>query len=110
MDIIEDIVANCRQIFKGSVNYAWTTVPTYPRYVFSIYFKSVFLYEVITCYRFILILPENDYLKFKSPHKQGSLTFSFCILQEGRLLIVYDSKESHQHTLGHTLLTHPTIG
>ncbi|KAB5544960.1 hypothetical protein DKX38_013072 [Salix brachista] len=31
MNIIEDIVANCRQIFKGSVNYAWTTVPTYPR-------------------------------------------------------------------------------
>lgn len=33
MHIIEDIVANCRQIFKGSVNYAWTTVPTYPRYI-----------------------------------------------------------------------------
>ena len=32
MHIIEDIVTNCRQIFKGSVNYAWTTVPTYPRY------------------------------------------------------------------------------
>ncbi|GFZ00085.1 spermidine synthase [Actinidia rufa] len=31
MHIIEDIVANCRQVFKGSVNYAWTTVPTYPR-------------------------------------------------------------------------------
>ncbi|KAJ8750209.1 hypothetical protein K2173_014124 [Erythroxylum novogranatense] len=31
MHIIEDIVNNCRQIFKGSVNYAWTTVPTYPR-------------------------------------------------------------------------------
>ncbi|KAL2546917.1 spermidine synthase 1 [Forsythia ovata] len=30
MHIIEDIVANCRQIFKGSVNYAWTSVPTYP--------------------------------------------------------------------------------
>ncbi|XP_027345998.1 spermidine synthase 2 [Abrus precatorius] len=30
MDIIENIVTNCRQIFKGSVNYAWTTVPTYP--------------------------------------------------------------------------------
>ncbi|PPR97042.1 hypothetical protein GOBAR_AA23630 [Gossypium barbadense] len=27
MHIIEDIVANCRQIFKGSVNYAWTTGP-----------------------------------------------------------------------------------
>jgi len=38
MDIIEDIVSNCRHIFKGSVNYAWTTVPTYPRYVFSGYF------------------------------------------------------------------------
>lgn len=32
MKIIEDIVTNCRQIFKGSVDYAWTTVPTYPRY------------------------------------------------------------------------------
>ncbi|CAN4123970.1 unnamed protein product [Withania somnifera] len=30
MHIIEEIIANCRQIFKGSVNYAWTTVPTYP--------------------------------------------------------------------------------
>ncbi|MCL7033693.1 hypothetical protein MKW94_005230 [Papaver nudicaule] len=30
MHIIEDIVSHCRQIFKGSVNYAWTTVPTYP--------------------------------------------------------------------------------
>ncbi|XP_028754411.1 spermidine synthase 2-like [Neltuma alba] len=30
MHLIEDIVANCRQIFRGSVNYAWTTVPTYP--------------------------------------------------------------------------------
>lgn len=30
MHIIEDIVSNCRQIFKGSVSYAWTTVPTYP--------------------------------------------------------------------------------
>ena len=33
MDIIEDIVSNCRDIFKGSVNYAWTSVPTYPRHV-----------------------------------------------------------------------------
>ncbi|KAB5537937.1 hypothetical protein DKX38_015470 [Salix brachista] len=35
MNIIEDIVTNCRQIFKGSVNYAWTTVPTYPSAVYS---------------------------------------------------------------------------
>ncbi|XP_047269052.1 spermidine synthase 2-like isoform X1 [Capsicum annuum] len=32
LHIIEDIVENCHQIFKGSVNYARTTVPTYPRY------------------------------------------------------------------------------
>ncbi|KAJ6793173.1 spermidine synthase 1 [Iris pallida] len=30
MHIIEDIVSACRQVFKGSVDYAWTTVPTYP--------------------------------------------------------------------------------
>lgn len=30
MPIIEDIVSACRQTFKGSINYAWTTVPTYP--------------------------------------------------------------------------------
>ncbi|KAK4263252.1 hypothetical protein QN277_028689 [Acacia crassicarpa] len=30
MHIIEGIVDNCRQIFKGSVEYAWTSVPTYP--------------------------------------------------------------------------------
>eukprot|EP01018_Ginkgo_biloba_P000468 Gb_30418 [translate_table: standard] len=30
MHIIQDIVSACRQTFKGSVNYAWTTVPTYP--------------------------------------------------------------------------------
>lgn len=40
MHIIEDIVANCRQIFKGSVNYAWTTVPTYPRYIDSYHCDS----------------------------------------------------------------------
>ncbi|RAL48274.1 hypothetical protein DM860_005698 [Cuscuta australis] len=30
MHFIKHIIANCRQVFKGSVNYAWTTVPTYP--------------------------------------------------------------------------------
>ncbi|KAK7291644.1 hypothetical protein RIF29_06952 [Crotalaria pallida] len=27
--VIADTIANCKKIFKGSVNYAWTTVPTY---------------------------------------------------------------------------------
>ncbi|KAJ6833112.1 spermidine synthase 1 [Iris pallida] len=30
MHIIKDIVSACHQVFKGSVDYAWTTVPTYP--------------------------------------------------------------------------------
>uniref|UniRef100_A0A0C9S281 spermidine synthase n=1 Tax=Wollemia nobilis TaxID=56998 RepID=A0A0C9S281_9CONI len=30
MHIIQDIIVACRQAFKGSVNYAWTSVPTYP--------------------------------------------------------------------------------
>jgi spermidine synthase len=59
MDIIEDIVSNCRQIFKGSVNYAWTTVPTYPRYVFHNLFSCLrrdILVTKITCSSHEIIL------------------------------------------------------
>ncbi|KVI04666.1 Spermidine/spermine synthase family [Cynara cardunculus var. scolymus] len=28
--LIEDMISVCRKIFKGSVHYAWTSVPTYP--------------------------------------------------------------------------------
>ncbi|CAN6444430.1 unnamed protein product [Victoria cruziana] len=28
--LIRDILTNCRGVFKGSVRYAWTSVPTYP--------------------------------------------------------------------------------
>ncbi|CAN6569626.1 unnamed protein product [Malus baccata var. baccata] len=28
--LIQDMISVCRQIFKGSVNYAWASVPTYP--------------------------------------------------------------------------------
>ncbi|KAL4325723.1 hypothetical protein GQ457_11G032840 [Hibiscus cannabinus] len=28
--IIDDMISVCREIFKGSVHYAWTSVPTYP--------------------------------------------------------------------------------
>ncbi|KAL3654090.1 hypothetical protein CASFOL_003771 [Castilleja foliolosa] len=51
MHIIEDIVANCRQIFKGSVNYAWTTVPTYPSGVIG----------------FMLCSTEGPAVNFKNP-------------------------------------------
>lgn len=30
--LIEDMIAVCKETFKGSVHYAWTSVPTYPRY------------------------------------------------------------------------------
>lgn len=30
MHTIQDLVKVCRQTFKGSINYAWTSVPTYP--------------------------------------------------------------------------------
>ncbi|KAG6398800.1 hypothetical protein SASPL_140270 [Salvia splendens] len=46
MHIIEGIVANCSQVFKGSINYAWTTVPTYPRHSLplSLSFSHILLY------------------------------------------------------------------
>uniref|UniRef100_A0A2N9FKU7 PABS domain-containing protein n=1 Tax=Fagus sylvatica TaxID=28930 RepID=A0A2N9FKU7_FAGSY len=30
--VIADTIAHCSKIFKGSVNYAWTTVPAYSRH------------------------------------------------------------------------------
>jgi spermidine synthase len=30
--LIQDMLSICRQTFKGAVHYAWTSVPTYPRY------------------------------------------------------------------------------
>lgn len=29
--LIQDMISICRDAFKGSVHYAWTSVPTYPR-------------------------------------------------------------------------------
>ncbi|KAF3489447.1 hypothetical protein F2Q69_00054416 [Brassica cretica] len=54
MDIIEDIVSNCRDIFKGSVNYAWTSVPTYPRHVYGVI-------------GFMLCSTEGPHVDFKVP-------------------------------------------
>ncbi|XP_075492447.1 spermine synthase-like [Primulina tabacum] len=34
--LIDDIVYICREIFKGSVHYAWVSVPTYPSGVIGI--------------------------------------------------------------------------
>lgn len=32
--LIEDMLSICQETFKGSVHYAWTSVPTYPRFSF----------------------------------------------------------------------------
>ena len=31
--LIQDMILICHEAFKGSVRYAWTSVPTYPRYI-----------------------------------------------------------------------------
>lgn len=83
MHIIEDIVSNCRQIFKGSVNYAWTTVPTYPRY--SSLFQSTLsdgdVYRVISsrthiyatpCFSFYTPPPPTSFLIYYGALMFGS--------------------------------------
>ncbi|KAL4574096.1 hypothetical protein LXL04_020919 [Taraxacum kok-saghyz] len=73
MHIIEDIVSNCRQVFKGSVNYAWTTVPTYPRlyYITSLpindYFTLDMGYECSGVIGFMLCSTEGPEVDFKNP-------------------------------------------
>ncbi|KAK6116513.1 hypothetical protein DH2020_049751 [Rehmannia glutinosa] len=70
MHIIEDIVSNCRQIFKGSVSYAWTSVPTYPRHFFSSSLTIVFLWvEMPKCgvIGFMLCSTEGPTVDFKHP-------------------------------------------
>lgn len=43
--LIQDMLSTCRETFKGSVHFAWTSVPTYPRYINII--SSFFQYMVI---------------------------------------------------------------
>ena len=33
--LIDDMISICREVFKGSIHYAWASVPTYPRSVTS---------------------------------------------------------------------------
>ncbi|RVX10582.1 Spermidine synthase [Vitis vinifera] len=74
MHIIEDIVTNCRQIFKGSVNYAWTTVPTYPSGVIG----------------FMLCSTEGPAVDFKHPVNPIDANESAC--KSSRPLKFYNSE------------------
>ncbi|KAF5746621.1 spermidine synthase family protein [Tripterygium wilfordii] len=74
MQIIEDIVANCRQVFKGSVNYAWTTVPTYPSGVIG----------------FMLCSTEGPHVDFK--HPVNPIDATCCHNKEKQPLKFYNSE------------------
>jgi spermidine synthase len=77
MHIIEDIFVNCRQVFKGSVNYAWTTVPTYPRYAqriqCTILCQFLYLSTGLICFHcsgvigFMLCSTEGPAVDFQHP-------------------------------------------
>ncbi|KAI4384282.1 hypothetical protein MLD38_002459 [Melastoma candidum] len=82
MHIIEDIVANCRQVFKGSVNYAWTTVPTYPSGVIGFMLCSKEGPEVDFKHPTNPIDTDENISKFKHPLKFYNSeihTAAFCL-------------------------------
>ncbi|KAK9277260.1 hypothetical protein L1049_006799 [Liquidambar formosana] len=76
MHIIEDIVTNCRQIFKGSVNYAWTTVPTYPRHGLA---KLLNFFNGVI--GFMLCSTEGPPVNFKHPVNPIDANESHCKLK-----------------------------
>ena len=43
--LIQDMLSICRETFKGSVHYAWTSVPTYPRFFTLFIIYSPYLYR-----------------------------------------------------------------
>ena len=54
--LIEDMISICRETFKGSVHYAWASVPTYPRYIIVPSFSPYFLLDInddFVSYQFI---------------------------------------------------------
>lgn len=57
--LIEDMISICREIFKGSVYYAWGSVPTYPRSL-----TSCFLFYFIFIFIVINNLPRGIFLFF----------------------------------------------
>lgn len=60
--LIQDMMSICREIFKGSVHYAWTSVPTYPRYS-----CAQTLHGVFGCCRFSQELCNQPFFSFLLP-------------------------------------------
>lgn len=56
--LIQDMISICRETFKGSVHYAWASVPTYPRYWCSLLFlKSCATFFISILYFAACLLP-----------------------------------------------------
>ncbi|KAK8962696.1 Spermidine synthase 1 [Platanthera guangdongensis] len=95
MHIIEGIVSNCRQVFKGTVNYAWTTVPTYPSGVIGFMLCST-EGPPVDFQRPVHSIDENDdFNKAKGPLKfynSDIHSAAFCLPSFARRVI--DSKTS----------------
>ncbi|KAI5079923.1 hypothetical protein GOP47_0005402 [Adiantum capillus-veneris] len=71
MHIIKDIFSACRKTFKGSVKYAWTSVPTYPSGVIGF-----MLFTILRC-----ILQHFAYLNLLAK----LWTLRFCFLLGGQV-------------------------
>ncbi|CAN4097607.1 unnamed protein product [Withania somnifera] len=69
MHLIKQIITNCRQVFKGSVNYAWTTVPTYPTGVIGYMLCSTEGPQVNFKNPINSIDKDSSHVKFKGPLK-----------------------------------------
>lgn len=52
---LPQLIHTFRNIFKGSVNYAWTPVPAYPRYLYTYIVRSSLLADVCTVHEFHLV-------------------------------------------------------
>ncbi|KAK6924874.1 hypothetical protein RJ641_009200 [Dillenia turbinata] len=61
--VVEDLIADCRQIFKGSVEYAWTTVPTYSRHDLPLPFA---------------LSPHHSQKNLKTIYRDGVIGFMLC--------------------------------
>ncbi|TKY55186.1 Spermidine synthase [Spatholobus suberectus] len=66
--VVADTIANCKKIFKGSVNYAWTTVPTYARHsLFNFIFTFLNSSSPFGVIGFMLCSTEGPPVNFKHP-------------------------------------------
>lgn len=78
--LIQDMLSICRETFKGSVDYAWTSVPTYPRYLYSFIINFYFSFGLDS---FWLSLSDSQKLLhdvwYNGGYNNVALCFSSCL-------------------------------